>query len=228
MPLKIAVRRFEPQSSSRHWASYVVELGPGKTVADALLDIQETQDATLAFRCSCRSGICGACAGIVNGAPRLLCQTLLGGVPPARDDTTGADLLVEPLPSFPVLRDLVVDMTGFFDALAQFQAWLVPNSRYEGSIGQDRSEQLWKVTTCVLCGICDPGQGVERRIPNPSVVARILRLAFDPRDAVGRDRLRALQSLDPPARARLAERLALVCPAGVDIRPLIEQMGSEA
>ena len=73
---------------------------------DALVAIQRAQDTTLAFRYACRVGMCGSCAMVVNGRERWACRTRLASLGPARSS-------VRPLYHFPLLRDLVVDMTPF-------------------------------------------------------------------------------------------------------------------
>src|SRR5437867_6028399 len=85
---------------------YRIGAGPDTTVLDALVDVQRTQDPTLAFRYACRVGMCGSCAMVVNGRERWACRTRLATL------GTG-EITVRPLYHFPLLRDLVVDMTTF-------------------------------------------------------------------------------------------------------------------
>lgn len=222
MTFRIAVRRFDPAVDREpHVAPYEVHLDRTQTVLDALLHVEEQLDPTLAFRRMCRSGICGACAGLVNGMPRLFCQTLLGEA--ARDRAAAGaecDLLIEPLPQFRILKDLVIDMEPFVGELERVEAWLVPNTAYDGSVSPEVVERLWPVACCVLCGICaDPDAGAAR--PHPAAVARVLRLAEDPRDAIGPARRAILDSFDEAARRHLVARLRAVCPVGVEVAPLM-------
>lgn len=223
MALTVAIRRFDPRSDRQpYWASYGVDLDGRKTVLDALLDIEARCDPTLAFRRTCRSGICGACAGLVNGRPCLFCQSRLQDAGPVSARVVEADVLLEPLPPFRVLKDLVVDMDPFLDELREVEAWLIPNREYGGTVAAELSQKLWGPAKCVLCGIC-AGLTSRPGLPHPAAIARVLRLAFDPRDAIGPDRLRRLDALDRGAGNDLARRLTGACPAEVDIGPLMNQ-----
>lgn len=223
----IAVQRFDPTTGERPvWVTYDVTVAPNQTVLDALLVVAETIDPTLAFRRTCRSGICGACAGMINGQPRLFCQAMVGGMstkdgerPAGAPPGVEAQIFVQPLQPFRVLKDLVVEMEPFFDAFEQVQAWLVPAARYDGLMSQDVFRRLWGATACVLCGIC-VGQPGALEGSHPAAVARVLRLASDPRDELGQARLGRLER---PERygAEWAAALKAVCPKGVDVGRLL-------
>ncbi|MGE3844203.1 MAG: succinate dehydrogenase/fumarate reductase iron-sulfur subunit [Vicinamibacterales bacterium] len=215
--MRVAVKRFDPHVDvAPFWATFDVACGPRQTVLDALTFIEEHCDDTIAFRRMCRSGICGTCAGLVNGVSRLFCQTLLSEVDAGHPPPTPADVWIEPLPHFRVLRDLVVDVDPFFDALRAQRTWLVPDEAYDGRIPPARVEPMWHVSGCVLCGIC--AGLTDDHSSHPAATARVLRLAFDPRDVEGPARL---ASVDLDACRVVAEPLAEVCPADVDIRPLL-------
>ena len=217
--MKLAVRRAKGPGLPGHLDVYQVTLPSTRTVLDALLWIEEHVDPTLAFRRMCRSGTCGICAGLVNGAQRLLCQTLLkdaSEVPPAVVD---ALVLVEPLPQYRVLKDLVVDMEPFANEFARVHAWLQPNPEYDGLVSPPIMEMLWPVARCVMCGICaEAGDG---SVPHPAAVAKLLRLAADPRDAAPEERASMLKRLTDDDLQRVVDRLRTVCPAGVEVEPLV-------
>ncbi|HEY8486056.1 MAG TPA: 2Fe-2S iron-sulfur cluster-binding protein [Limnochordales bacterium] len=234
--MRLAIRRFDPATDPEpHWAVYEVELGPRQTVLDGLLRVADEQDPTLAFRRMCRSGICGACAAVVNGRPVLTCQTLCqaAAASPAPPDPgrPAAELVLEPLPHFRVLRDLVVDIQPFLEGLARLQAWLVPREDFSGVVPREQAERLWGVAPCVLCGICaawgsPPGVGpwVDAATAHPAAVARALRMAADPRDLLGPARLSVFRELGLLA-PHVARWLREVCPKGVDIEPLVQGLG---
>lgn len=216
--LRVIVHRFDPTSDEPPaWVPYEVPLPSNKTVLDALLYVEEAHDPTLAFRRTCRSGICGACAGTVNGQLGLFCQILLrdAATPSPPSDRRG-DIVIGPLPHLPVLKDLVVDVRPFFQDLQDLKTWLEPTPGYNGTIARDVFDKLWGTLGCVLCGICE----IPARPPgehHPAAVARVLRLAHDPRDARGSKRLDALG----PVPLDLPARLKALCPKGVDLAPLI-------
>ena len=182
---QISVQRFDPVAGPEpYWQTYTVEMTDRQTLLDALLTIADRIDPTLAFRRTCRSGICGSCAGRVNGRACLLCQLSIGEAASARPDGT---VQIQPLAGFTVLRDLVVDMEPFFDAFDRAGAWLVPNPDYDGVLSADLASTLWPAMSCVMCGICARDQHDSGSL-HPAAVARLLTLARDPRDASGPDR----------------------------------------
>jgi succinate dehydrogenase / fumarate reductase iron-sulfur subunit len=213
---QISVQRFEGDAGSQpYWQTYALAIADRQTVLDALLIIADQIDPTLAFRRTCRSGICGSCAGRVNGRACLLCELSIGEAVSGRPDGT---VQIQPLAGFTVLRDLVVDMDPFFDAFDRAGAWLVPNPRYAGVLPADLASALWPAMTCVKCGICARRQHDTGSL-HPAVIARLLTLAHDPRDAAGVERIREVP--ESPDRA-FADWLEAICPKRVDVRGLVE------
>jgi succinate dehydrogenase/fumarate reductase iron-sulfur protein len=101
--------RFDPdQDREPRYDTFHKQLPYGTTVLDALLNIQETDDDSLAFRFSCRSAVCGSCGMLVNGTPVLACRTQLAKL-------IGSQVLVEPLPNMEITKDLVVKMAPFWE-----------------------------------------------------------------------------------------------------------------
>jgi len=101
------IKRFDPDSGRRaSWRAYTVDARPRMSVLDGLFWILEHADGTLGFRYSCRAGMCGSCAMVINGREDLACRRRL--------DQMASPVHVEPLRSLPVIKDLVVDMTAFF------------------------------------------------------------------------------------------------------------------
>jgi succinate dehydrogenase / fumarate reductase iron-sulfur subunit len=98
------VRRFEPGTDREpRWEDHRVEIAPGMTVLDGLWKVKELAAPSLAWRSSCRMGICGSCGMLVNGRPRLACNTQVGEL---RSDV----VTVAPLPNFDIVKDLVPDL----------------------------------------------------------------------------------------------------------------------
>ncbi|MGH3260248.1 MAG: 2Fe-2S iron-sulfur cluster-binding protein, partial [Streptosporangiaceae bacterium] len=89
-------------------ADYTVPVQEGEVVLDVLHRLQATQAGDLAIRWNCKAGKCGSCSAEVNGRPRLLCMTRLSALPPGR-------ITITPLRTFPVIRDLVTDVSANYD-----------------------------------------------------------------------------------------------------------------
>ena len=221
--MKIAVRRAGGARSRGGLEVYEVALEQTRSVLDALLWIEEHVDPTLAFRRMCRSGICGTCAGLVNGVPGLLCRTLLKDAREAPPTGAVAEIVVEPLPQFRVLKDLVVDMEPFTREFSRVEAWLEPNADYDGLVSAETMAMLWPVARCVMCGICADGD--NESVPHPAAVAKLLRLAADPRDAAPPERTSRLANVTDDDVRRVVDRLRAVCPVGVEVEQLVRAAG---
>jgi succinate dehydrogenase / fumarate reductase iron-sulfur subunit len=150
MKYQLRIRRFERgKDNEPYWSEYEIEGEPTDRLLDALHTIKWHQDGTLAFRRSCGHGICGSDAMLVNGVNRLACKILL------RD--LGRRITVEPMRGFPVLKDLVVDMDGFFRKYKSIKPYLMPDEEAPATerlqSPEDR-ERFDDTTKCILCGSC--------------------------------------------------------------------------
>src|SRR6266850_4815317 len=105
----VSVQRSATQPGARvRFETHEVEAAEKASILDTLFALQRGPCPDLAFRFSCRVGMCGSCSMVVNGREQLACSTLVR--------TVGSHLKIEPLRNLPVIRDLAVDLTPFFDA----------------------------------------------------------------------------------------------------------------
>jgi fumarate reductase iron-sulfur subunit len=180
-----AAGRFEEFDVPRH---------PSQTVLDVVTYIQRALDPTLAYRYACRVGMCGSCAMTVNGVPRWTCRTHVDKV--VRDDS----LSIAPLRNLPVIRDLVTDMSDFFDK------WARAKGQFEGSRTRDQDFERINPSSpqrlqadaaieCIGCGVCYSACDVVAWNPaylGPAALNRAWTLVKDERDGAGLERLRAV------------------------------------
>jgi succinate dehydrogenase / fumarate reductase, iron-sulfur subunit len=170
----------EPDTKPR-FATYRISVLPGLTVLAVLLRIREEIDGTLAFRSSCRSAVCGSCAMVINGKLDLACRTRVAIF---NTDT----IILEPLPNFEVIRDLVVDMTPFWQMYDKIQPYLIRKSPVpEKEIPQSEAERqrFDQYVNCILCACCYGACPVLAREPEyigPAAAAKLERFALDSRD----------------------------------------------
>ncbi len=210
MEMTLKICRFNPdQDSGPYFQEFAIDLEGTRTVLDGLL-LAWQEDPGLSFRRSCRSAICGSCAVLVNGKAALACQTLIqNAVMP------GGAIIVEPLPCFRQLKDLVVDLEPLFESLQAVVPWLVLREDYDGRMSPEIARRLEDPATCILCGIChtdldDTGEA------KPAALVKALRLAADPRDALGSHRLRFLQ-VPPEVLKLFTGALPEKCPKGIRV-----------
>src|SRR5213080_4547294 len=96
-------------STGGAYKTYTAEVGEGMVVLDAVHQIQATQAPDLACRWNCKAGKCGSCSAEINGMPRLMCMTRLDDLPP------GEMVVVEPMQAFPLVKDLVTDVSWNYE-----------------------------------------------------------------------------------------------------------------
>src|SRR5260370_10781488 len=115
----LEVARYRPEREAEPIVeTYEVPFRKDWVVLDALNHIKDKLDGTLSFRWSCRMGVCGSCGMTVNGRPKLTCAAFLS-------DHLPGPIRVEPLRYFPVVRDLVVDITDFMRKLKKVKPWII-------------------------------------------------------------------------------------------------------
>jgi fumarate reductase iron-sulfur subunit len=197
--------------------SFTVDAHDRMTLLDALVEIQTQHDPTLAFRYACRVGMCGSCAVVVNGKERWGCRTRLA--------TLGTDrVTVRPLYHFPIVRDLVVDMTPFVDRMNRVGGLFVPAANH-GSLavikphGRKR-RRIDAGIECIGCGACLSAcafVGAAPRFPGPAPLLRAFTLMEDTRDGAREDRLAGLVSADALSACHGHMNCVEVCP--MDLSP---------
>lgn len=219
------VQRTAENGAKAHFETQRVALAEKASVLDALFALQRGPCPDLAFRFSCRVGMCGSCAMVVNGRERLTCSTLVKEV--------GTELRIEPLRNLPVIRDVAVDLKPFFAAyqrsLPQFIARddLPADEFYP--IPHDGAE--WKALDhqpqCIDCGSCYSActlVTLNRRYLGPMALHRALNLVVDPREKAQSERLRAISGEAGAFRCHTLGNCRDVCPRGISPTRSIERL----
>ncbi len=173
---------------------YQVPRHPAQTVLDVVTHVQRALDPTLAYRFACRVGMCGSCAMTVNGKARWTCRTHVDAVEP-----DGA-LEVAPLAHLPVVRDLVVDMRGFFDKWAKAGGSFVPTATRRDDFAavlpaSPARKAVDAAIECIGCAACYASCDVVGWRPDylgPAALNRAWTLVKDVRDGARATRLAAV------------------------------------
>lgn len=210
MEVALKICRFDPETDHKpYFQDFTVSVEEKETVLDALFQAR-TQDPGLSFRRSCRSAICGSCAVAINGKPALACHTLIRDVA-SREGC----VMVEPLPHFRQIKDLVVDLEPFFESLKTVLPWVITRPDHNGKMSPEAARAIEGPATCILCGVCDaavtaPGE------TKPAAVVKGVRLALDPRDTLGAIR-RQLMNLSPEVLKLFIGELPEKCPKKIAV-----------
>jgi len=188
--------RFDPdQDKASRYQTYRISAEPGERILDCLNRIKWEQDGTLGFRMSCGHGVCGSDGMRINGRCALACQKLVGDYP-------GQEVILEPLPSFRVLKDLIVDMDLFFARVNMVRPYLVGSQtppEKERIQTPDQSRKVNDVIRCILCACCTAACPVTSENENyigPAALVWAFRTIFDSRDGDTLERLKAVDSQD--------------------------------
>jgi len=181
-------------AASGEYRSYEVPRHASQTVLDLVTHIQRAIDPTLSYRFACRVGMCGSCAMTVNGVARWTCRTHVAKV--AENDR----IQIAPLANLPVVKDLVADMSGFFDKWARARGQFAPSATRKDEFARvspaspERREANAGIE-CIGCGVCYASCDVVSWNPDylgPAALNRAWTLVNDVRDGAQGERLRAV------------------------------------
>jgi succinate dehydrogenase / fumarate reductase iron-sulfur subunit len=222
--MRFSIYRFDPgRHAQPAWQDYEVQLEPSdRMVLDALVRLKE-QDDSISFRRSCREGVCGSDAMNINGRNALACVTPLEGL--------SEPVRLAPLPAFPVIRDLIVDMTQFFAHYHAIRPYLVndelPPERERLQSPGERAK-LDGLYECILCGACSsfcPSYWWNPdRFIGPAGLLQAERFIVDSRDRAAAERLESLDDVYKLYRCRTIMNCTEVCPKKLNPARAIERI----
>jgi succinate dehydrogenase / fumarate reductase iron-sulfur subunit len=179
---KILVFRFDPLKDKDYsFQQFMVPVNGLRTILDALIYIRDNRDGTLAFRSSCEQGRCGSCAVHANGAYGLACEMPL---------KKGKNV-IRPLAQLPVIKDLMVDMSRFWEKYESIKPYLVRKNNELGQSYENRQEMDGMID-CILCGACFSAclmTGMNPEFHGPAAYLALNRFLKDERDAISEQRL---------------------------------------
>lgn len=209
------VLRYDRKKDQRpYWQTYRVERVPGMTVLSALLEIQTKQDGSLAFRYACRAGVCGSCAMHINGKYRLACETQVKEL--------GRTVKLRPLGHLEVIKDLMVDLSPFWDKYRTVKPYLIagdsPPERERHQSADDRTK-LDVLTDCILCAACHAActlTALDSDYLGPAVLTKIDRFVSDTRDGHTEQRLEMASGEHGVWRCHTIFNCQKVCPKDID------------
>lgn len=197
MKMQLKISRFNPVVDEKpYFQDFVVDAEPGEKILDCLNRIKWEQDGSLSFRLSCAHGVCGSCAMKINGKCALACQKLV-------KDYGNEEVVIEPLPSFTVLKDLIVDVDKFLSRVEFIRPFLIshqaPPDKERPQSVEDR-KKIDEVIRCILCSCCTASCPVTLENDDylgPATFVQAFRRIFDSRDDEVDERLRQMD--DPNA-----------------------------
>ena len=219
--------RYNPEQSKKiRYDTFELEVKKGMTVLDCLQEIKSYHDGTLSFRRSCRSAICGSCAMNINGKNDLACHLQVSAI-------KGKVITVDPLPGYPVEKDLIVDMEEFYRSLDRVLPWLVRKSPFpdrELEQSPPEQERIDNAVNCILCGSCTsscPSFWFNTRYIAPGALLKAFRFVFDSRDEAKRERLEMIDNRDGLWRCHTIFNCEEACPKKLSPNEAIAELKIE-
>lgn len=232
--MRFSIYRYNPETDTKPYIKdYDLDIPPDSNmmVLDALQLIRE-KDETLAFRASCREGVCGSDGMNINGLNRLACITSISSLTPP--------IVIRPLISFTVIRDLVVDFTLFFKQYERVKPYLQNDNepplkeRLQTSEERAKLDGLYECILCACCtSNCPSSWWNPEKFIGPAGLLSANRFLQDSRDTATEQRLADLQDPFSVYRCRTIMNCTVVCPkhlnpaeAIADIRRLMTKKGT--
>jgi fumarate reductase iron-sulfur subunit len=223
--ITLEVARYCPERDTRPtFQEFQVPFRKDWVILDALNYIKDKVDGSLSYRWSCRMGVCGSCGMMVDGEPKLTCATFLSDYMPG-------PVRVEPLRYFPVIRDLVIEMTDFMVKLKTVKPWIVREEEKPLSEGEylqtpeqlDTYKQFSMCINCMLCYSACPVYGLDPHFIGPAAIALAQRYNRDSRDQGSEERLDILSQHEGIWACTFVGECTKVCPKNVDPAGAIQQ-----
>jgi succinate dehydrogenase / fumarate reductase iron-sulfur subunit len=208
--------RQEPHIDAQ-FESFKIKVLPGLTVLGVLLRIRDEIDGTLSFRSSCRSAVCGSCAMVINGEIGLACRTQVASL--------GSNtIILEPLPNFEIIKDLVVDMEPFWKMYEKVQPYLIresPDPEKEIYQSEDDRKRIDQYVNCILCascfGACPVLSNKDSDYTGPAALVKLQRFVADSRDERSKKLLKEFDNVNGAWGCHQILRCIDACPK--DVRP---------
>jgi succinate dehydrogenase / fumarate reductase iron-sulfur subunit len=224
--VELSIYRYHPEKDDKpYMASYTLKLeGTADPMLLTLLErIKSEQDPSLAYRRSCREGVCGSDGMNINGLNGLACITPLSKL--------GNKVVIRPLPGFPVIRDLIVDMAQFYKQYEKVKPYLQNDEvapAQERLQSPEQRAQLDGLYECILCACCSSSCPSYWWNPDkfigPAGLLQARRFLADSRDTAKDQRLADLADPFSVFRCRTIMNCAVVCPKGLNPTKAISEI----
>lgn len=216
--LKVQVYRYNPDvDNAPYMKTYEIDTHGKDLMVLDVLELLKAQDESLAYRRSCREGVCGSDGMNINGKNGLAC------IKPLSECVKNNTLILRPLPGLPVIRDLVVDMTQFYDQYKKIEPFLqndTPAPAIERLQSPEDREKLDGLYECILCACCSTSCPSFWWNPDkfigPAGLLQAYRFLADSRDLATQKRLANLDDPFSVFRCHGIQNCVAVCPKGLN------------
>ncbi|MEX0676976.1 MAG: succinate dehydrogenase/fumarate reductase iron-sulfur subunit [Pirellulales bacterium] len=215
MPDQVVLKISRGNAAASEMVEYPVPRAPGMVVLDAVHAAQALHAPDLAVRWNCKAGRCGSCGAEVNGRPRLMCMDRVDRYP------EGEPISIRPMRTFPVIKDLVCDVSWNFEVNKKIAPFKPPPGDDEPIFSQAEADRVQEFRKCIECFLCQNVCHVLRehdakeRFAGPRFLVRLAGLEMHPLDTA--DRLPAIKNEFGIGLCNITKCCTEVCPENITI-----------
>lgn len=225
------ITRQDSPDSTPYEETFEVPRRSNMNIISGLMEIQKNpvnakgeKTAPIYWEASCLEEVCGACSMVINGTPRQSCATLV--------DELEEPIRLEPMSTFPVVRDLIVDRSQMFDALKQVKAWIPIDGTYDLGPGprmpEKKRQWAYELSKCMTCGVCleaCPNVNDKSDFIGPAALSQVRLFNAHPTGEMHKsERLEALMEDGGIAGCGNSQNCVQVCPKGIPLTTSIAAM----
>ena len=222
--VRFKIKRQDVENGATRWEEFDVPYRPGMNVISALMHIQKypttitgASTTPIAWDMNCLEEVCGACSMVINGRPQQSCSALV--------DKLTEPVVLEPMATFPVVRDLQVDRQRMFNALKKVKAWVPIDGTYdlgEGPRMPERKRQwAYELSKCMTCGVCMeacPNVSESSSFIGPQSLSQVRLFNTHPTGAMNKDeRLAEIMGDGGLANCGNSQNCVAACPKGIPL-----------
>jgi succinate dehydrogenase / fumarate reductase iron-sulfur subunit len=214
----VTMRVWRGDASGGEFRDYTVDMDEGQVVLDVIHTVQATKALDLAVRWNCKAGKCGSCSAEVNGKPKLMCMTRMSTL------DTDSPITVAPIKTFPLIKDLVTDVSFNFQVAREIPAFKPRAPQADGHyrMMQEDIERGQEFRKCIECFLCQNVCHVIRDHPDnkdrfygPRFFVRLAELEMHPLDT--EDRTEIIRNAGGVALCNITKCCTEVCPESIHI-----------
>ncbi|TCS83498.1 succinate dehydrogenase iron-sulfur subunit [Tepidibacillus fermentans] len=232
--IHLIITRQDGPDSKPYKEEFKVRYRPNMNVISALMEIQKNpvnakgeKTTPVVWEMNCLEEVCGACSMVINGKPRQSCSALI--------DQLEQPIRLEPMSTFPVIRDLMVDRSRMFDALKRVKAWIPIDGTYDLGPGPRMPEHTrqwaYELSKCMTCGVCMeacPNVNSKSAFIGPFAISQVRLFNTHPTGAMNKwERLEALMGDGGATDCGNSQNCVQACPKGIPLTTSIADINRQ-
>ncbi|MDN4072683.1 MULTISPECIES: succinate dehydrogenase iron-sulfur subunit [Fictibacillus] len=232
--IKFIITRQDSPETAPYQEEFELSYRPNMNVISALMEIRRNPvnakgEATtpITWEMNCLEEVCGACSMVINGKPRQSCTALV--------DKLEQPIRLEPMKTFPVVRDLAVDRSRMFDALKRVKAWIPIDGTYDLGPGprmpETKRQWAYELSKCMTCGVCleaCPNVNSKSDFIGPAPLSQVRLFNAHPTGAMNKEeRLNAIMTDGGLASCGNSQNCVQSCPKGIPLTTSIAALNRD-